>query len=106
MSMHSSASNATVSAVSLLEESCLTVLLEERARYQQHGWLSASEMAQRSGLTRWLGPTVGGAVAGRVLDNLLGAGKVETTPGMLAAPCWRIAEEEARARRLHQTGGG
>lgn len=106
MTMHSSASNATVSAVSLLEESCLTVLLAECGRHEKRGWLSAPEIAQRSGLTRWLGPTVGGAVAGRVLDNLLGAGKVEATPGMLAAGCWRITEEEARARRLHQTGGG
>ena len=92
------AAGKTVHAVSLIEEACLAVLLDEREFGSCAGCVSTEVVAARSGLERWLGVPVSAAVVERILLNLLKAGKVERCTDVPTPPQrWRITESEADA---------
>ena len=88
----------TVAAVSLIEEGCLGVLLEDLAQRGDTDGMSTEEIAERIGLNSWLGRQVGTLVVEKVLLNLSRAGKVEPVPTTLVGARWTIAESEATIR--------
>jgi len=84
----------------LVEEACLTALLEHLARTGDAGGMSPQEIAERIVLVRWLGPDVSKAVVGKVLCHLAASDRTEPVPETLASTKWRIAEVEAAIRPM------
>ena len=62
----------TVTAVSLIEEACLSVLLEDWDRRDNANGIYVEEITHRIGLTVWSGPCIG-ALA---VENALAVEKV------------------------------
>ena len=85
----------TLRAMFLVEEACLTALLEHPARTSDEDGISAQEIAERIGLVRYLGPSVSEAVISKVLCNLSKSDRAEPTLEAAAAAKWRIGEVEA-----------
>ena len=84
----------------LIEEACLTALLDHLARTGDEDGMSTQEIAESIGLVRWLGPVVGEAVVSRVLCNLARSDRTEPAPEAPAATRWRITEAEAAIRPM------
>ena len=91
-------SDKTVAAVSLIEEACLRVLLEDLARSDATDGMSVEEITRRIGLAVWLGPRIGALVVEKVLHNLSGGGKAEPVAQTLTGSTWTITESEAAIR--------
>ena len=98
MTAPQSIGDKTVAAVSLIEEACLSVLLEDLARSDATNGMSVEEITRRVGLTVWLGPRIGALVVEKVLQNLSGAGKAEPVAQTPTGSRWTIAESEATIR--------
>ena len=94
------AADKTLQAMFLIEEACLTALLDHLPRTGGEDGMSAQEIAERLGLVRWLGPGVSEAVVSKVLCNLAKSDRTEPVPEALAAAKWRIAEVEAAIRPM------
>lgn len=100
MTQYRQAADKTLQAMFLIEEACLTVLLDHLAHTGDGDGMSIDEIAERIGLARWLGPDVSEAVVSRVLCNLARSDRTEPVPDAPAATRWRIAEVEAAIRPM------
>ena len=95
MTQYRQSADKTLRAMFLVEEACLTALLEHPARTSDEDGISAQEIAERIGLVRYLGPSVSEAVISKVLCNLSKSDRAEPTLEAAAAAKWRIGEVEA-----------
>ncbi|MCY4415019.1 MAG: hypothetical protein OXE87_01735 [Chloroflexi bacterium] len=100
MTQYRQAADKTLQAMFLIEEACLTALLEHRARTGAEDGMSTQEIAERIGLVRWLGPDVGDAVVGKVLCNLARSDRTEPVPETHSTAKWRITVVEAAIRPM------
>ena len=98
MAQYRQAADKTLQAIFLIEEACLTALLEHLVRTGDEDGMSTHEIAERIGLVHWLGTDVGVAVVGKVLCRLAMSHRTEPAPETLNAAKWRIAEDEAAIR--------
>ena len=92
------AADKTLQAMILIEEACLTALLEHRARTGGQDGMSTSEIADRIGLLHRLGPCVSEEVVSKVLCNLARSDWTEPVPEKAVVARWKIAEVEAAIR--------
>ena len=100
MTQYRQAADKTLQAMFLVEEACLTTLLEHRARTGDEGGMSRREIAERVGLVSWLGSDVSEAVVGKVLCRLAMSDRTEPVPETLASDKWRIADVGAAIRPM------
>ena len=100
MTQYRQAADKTLQAMFLIEEACLTALLEHRARTGAEDGMSTQEIAERIGLVRWLGPDVGDAIVGKVLCNLARSDRTEQIPETHSTAKWRITVVEAAIRPM------
>ena len=98
MTQYRQAADKTLQAMFLVEEACLTTLLEHRARTGDEGGMSRREIAERVGLVSWLGSDVSEAVVGKVLCRLAASERTETVPEPPASAKWKITDVEATIR--------
>ena len=98
MTVPQSIGDKTVAAVSLIEEACLSVLLEDLARRDNADGMCVEEITRRIGLAVWLGMRIGTLVVEKVLLNLSGTGKAELVAETLTGSTWTIADSEAAIR--------
>ena len=94
------AADKTLQAMFLIEEACLTALLDRLARTGDEDAMSIKEIVESIGLVRWLGPSVSEAVVSKVLCNLARSDRTEPVPEAPAATRWKIAEVEAAIRPM------
>ena len=104
MTQYRQAADKTLQSMFLIEEACLTALLDHLAGTGDEDGMSTQEIAERIGLVRWLGPDVSEAVVSRVLCNLVRSDQTEPVPEALATIKWRIAEVEAAIRPMPVMG--
>ena len=100
MTQYRQAADKTLQAMFLVEEACLTTLLEHLARTGDEGGMSTQEIAERVGLVRWLGSDVSDAVVGKVLCRLAMSDRTKPIPETLASAKWKIADVEAVIRPM------
>ncbi len=100
MTAPQSIGDKTVAAVSLIEEACLIVLLEDWTRRDNADGVCVEEITRRIGLAVWLGLRISTLVVEKVLQNLSGAGKAELVAETLTGSTWTIAESEATIRPM------
>ena len=100
MTQYRQAADKTLQAMVLIEEACLTALLDHLARTGGEEGMTTQEIAERIGLVRWLGPDVSEAVVSKVLCNLARSDRTEPVPDAPAATRWRITEVEAAIRPM------
>ena len=100
MTQYRQAADKTLQAMFLIEEACLTSLLEHLARTGDEGGMSTQEIAERIGLVRWLGPDVSKAVVGKVLCHLAASDRTEPVPETLASAKWKIGDVEVAIRPM------
>ena len=103
MTQYRQAADKTLQAMFLIEEACLTALLDHLVRTGDEDGMSTQEIAERIGLVRWLGSGVSEAVVSRVLCNLARSDRTEPVPEALPATKWKIAEVEAAIRPMPVT---
>lgn len=94
------AADKTLQGMLLIEEACLTALLEHLARTGDENGMSTQEISERIGLVHRLGPGVSEAVVSKLLCNLARSDRTEPVPETLATARWRIAEVEAAIRPM------
>ncbi len=100
MTQYRQAADKTLQAMCLVEEACLTTLLEHMAQTGDESGMSTQEIAERVGLVRWLGPGVSDAVVGKVLCRLAMSDRTKPIPETLASTKWKIADVEAAIRPM------
>lgn len=100
MTQYRQAADKTLQAMFLIEEACLTALLEHRAWTGDQDGMSTQEIAECIGLVRWLGPDVGDAAVGKVLCNLARSYRTEPVPETHSTAKWRITVAEAAIRPM------
>ena len=98
MTQYRQAADKTLQAILLIEEACLTALLEHPARTGDGDGMSTQEIAEHIGLVRSLGPGVGDAVVAQVLCNLARSNRTGPITETLASAKWKIADAEAAIR--------
>lgn len=100
MTQYRQAADKTLQAIFLIEEACLTALLEHLARTGDDDGISTHEIAERIGLISWLGTDVSEAVVGKVLCRMATSDRTEPIPETPAAAKWRISGVEAAMRPM------